>query len=215
MRQSSRMSIAVSEARMPSLCSSFATVDARRAVLDDERFDADASGRLVDGRPDHDEPFRFDQRLVSRGAEDLRAVQHPVVAVAHGRRLDRGGVRATAGLGDGHRGPLRLSAAEAGEEASLLLREFPQRRRRHRRARGPPSTDRARRRPTTALRSTRRAGGCVRVRAHPPSSASFRQRLASEPCVACHMKSMKSQGIVCSSSSNSRDTGRMNASAAP
>src|SRR5882724_11270498 len=40
-------------------------------------------------------------------------------------------------------------------------------------------------------------------------------RLTSEPCDACHMKLMKSHGIVCSSSSNCRDTGRMNPSAAP
>src|SRR5262249_38055548 len=96
--------------------------DARCAVLDYERFDAGSSRRLVYRRPDHHEPFRLAKRLVSGGAEDLRTVQHPVVPVPRGRRLDAGRVRAAAGLGDGHRSPFRLSATKAGEKAGFLLR---------------------------------------------------------------------------------------------
>src|SRR5262249_8843833 len=38
--------------------------DARRAVLDYERFDAGSSRRLVNRRPHHHEPFRLAKRLV-------------------------------------------------------------------------------------------------------------------------------------------------------
>ena len=96
--------------------------DTGRSVLDDERLDAGTPGRLVDGRPHDDESFGFHQRLVSGGTEDLRAVQHPMVAVAHGGRLNRRRVRAAAGLGDRHSRPLGLAATEAGKKPRKTCR---------------------------------------------------------------------------------------------
>ena len=68
---------------MPSLFSTLVTRHARRAGLDDERLDAGAAGGLVDRRPHDDEAVRLVERALAAGAEDLGAVQHPVVAVAH------------------------------------------------------------------------------------------------------------------------------------
>src|SRR6185436_19816940 len=99
-----------------------------------ERADTGASRRSVERRPDDDEALRLFRRHEPAGAEDLRAVQDPVVAVLHRRRLDGGAVGAAVGLGDRHGPPLGLALLEAGEETLLLLG------RARRRYRGTPET---------------------------------------------------------------------------
>src|SRR5688572_21113060 len=98
-----------------------AVSDARRTGRNDERLDGRASLVLVERRPHDDEAVRLVERAVARGAEDLGAVEHPLVAVAHGRGRDLLRVAAEVGLGDRHRGPLRAAVVERSEVALLLL----------------------------------------------------------------------------------------------
>ena len=109
-RQSSKRMVAVSEARMPSLCSSRSTRHAGRALRHDERLDRGAAQRLVERRPHHD-----GVGPLAGGDVDLLAVEDVVVAVERRGRRDVGGVGAGARLGDRHRGP------EPGEPPRLLL----------------------------------------------------------------------------------------------
>src|SRR5208337_3965532 len=52
---------------------------ARRLRRHDEGLDAAASGALVERRPYHDEPAVEGRGGLTRGAEDLGAVEHPLV----------------------------------------------------------------------------------------------------------------------------------------
>ncbi len=106
-RQFSKMIVAVSEARMPSLCSSRSTRMPGRALGDDERLDRGAAELAVERRPDDDVVG-----AVARGDVDLLAVDDVLVAVEDGGRLDVGRVGADAGLGDRHAGPHAVEALE-------------------------------------------------------------------------------------------------------
>ena len=89
--------------------------EARRPALDDERRDALLARRAVGHRHDH--------RGVGDAAvgdEVLRAVEHPVLAVAHRGRAHAAGVRARARLGEPPAAHL-LAARERRQEAALLL----------------------------------------------------------------------------------------------
>ena len=109
-RQSVNRMVAVSDARMPSLCSSRSTTMPGRALLDHEGLDRGAAAGLVQGGP-HDDGVG----AAAGGDVDLLAVDDVVVAVEHRGGRHRRGVRAEAGLGDGHRGP------ELAEALELLL----------------------------------------------------------------------------------------------
>ncbi len=109
-RQSSRMKAAVSEARMPSLCS-------RRSSFR-PGFERSTTKDLIAARPTS--RSRLAQTTTSSarspdGDVDLLAVEDVLVAVELGRRADRGRVGAGLGLGDRHRRPL------AGEALLLVL----------------------------------------------------------------------------------------------
>ena len=109
-RQSSSTKAAVSEARIPSLCSrrsSFRPGLSRSTTND---LIAPAAGAAVERGPDDDE-----LGPVAGGDVDLLAVEHVLVAVEPRGRADRGRVRAGLGLGDRHRRPL------AAEALQLLL----------------------------------------------------------------------------------------------
>ena len=109
-RQSVKMITAVSEARMPSLCSSRSTFMPGLSLRDHERLDRRATQALVEGRPDD-----HAVGALPRGDVDLLAVDDVLVAVLARGRLDVRGVRAGAGLGDRHRRP------GAGEALELLV----------------------------------------------------------------------------------------------
>ena len=96
-----------------------------RSGRDDERLDAAAAGLLVDRRPDDHEASLDLRGALAGGAEDLRAVQHPLLTffVEVGRRLDGGSVGARFRLRDRHRSPDRvLALAEGPQEPGALLR---------------------------------------------------------------------------------------------
>ena len=88
-RQCSNRSSAVSDARMPSLSSVFTTVKPGRALLDEERRDP-----VVSLGPIRLGEHEGGARLAPVGDEDLAAVEHVAVAVAHGQRVLVAGVRA-------------------------------------------------------------------------------------------------------------------------
>ena len=101
------MNAAVSDARMPSLCSTRIELHARVRALDHERLDRGAALVAVERRPHDDEVG-----ALAGGDVDLLAVEDVLVAVEDGGGADRGRVRARLGLGDRHRGPLAAVALE-------------------------------------------------------------------------------------------------------
>ena len=158
-RQFSKMIVAVSEARMPSLCSSRSTRMPGRALGDHERLDRRPAELPVEGRPHHD-----GVGAVAGGDEDLLAVEDVLVAVEDRGRLDVRRVRAGAGLGDRHRRPRRRRSARAARR---------RRPRRSRSCRGPAAASRAaaRRRPSTSPGSTSPRRGWCRSCTEPSSSS--------------------------------------------
>ena len=165
---------------MPSFFSRPTRRHARGPRRHDEGLDAAAAGALVDGGPHHDEAPGHLARAFAGGAEDLGAVQHPLVAVELGGGLDRGGVASGVRLGDGHRAPDRVAVAlEGREEAQLLLVGAGRPRRRSRPAPRWACAGRARRRPSRAPRPARRPARSrrprrrrARPRGGPPSRTS-------------------------------------------
>ena len=100
---------------------------ARRVHVDDEQREAVVAGVRVGLGDEHDEVGP-----VAVGDVGLGPVDHPLVAVAHGARLDAGHVGAGVGLGDAEAGD--LLALDRGHEVGLLLllgAEGEDRRRRH------------------------------------------------------------------------------------
>ena len=100
--------VAVSEARMPSLCSSRSSFrpGLSRSTMND--LIAARPLRAVERRPDDDQVG-----ALAGGDVDLLAVQDVLVAVELGRRADRRRVRAGLGLGDRHRRPAAAVALAA------------------------------------------------------------------------------------------------------
>jgi hypothetical protein len=85
-------------------------LEARRALLHQERLDRRAALGPIERRPHH-----HGVRALAGGHENLLAVEDVVVAVGPCGRGDGGGVRAAARLVDRHRGP------HPGEALELLL----------------------------------------------------------------------------------------------
>ena len=94
---------------------------ARRSGGNDEGLDASASRLAIDGGPDHDETALVLRGTLATGAEDLVAIEHPLVAVELRRGLDGGGIGTRLGLGDRHGAPDRRSIALEGRQELLLL----------------------------------------------------------------------------------------------
>ena len=90
--------------------------DAGGLHVDQEVGDALVFGRVGIGAGEQDHPVA----LVGAGGPDLRAVDHVVVAVADGARLQAGEVGAGAGLAEAL-APALLAAQDAGQVALLLL----------------------------------------------------------------------------------------------
>ncbi len=108
-RQSWRTKLAVSEARMPSLCSSRSSLRPGLSRSTTKRLDRGAALRAVERRP-HDDQLG----PVTRGDVDLLAVEDVLLGrlVELGGGADRRRVRAGLGLGDRHRRPLAAEALE-------------------------------------------------------------------------------------------------------
>ena len=90
----------------------------------DEGLDAAPACALVDGGPDDDEAALDLGSAFARGAEDLGAVQHPLLGrfVELRGALDCGRIRTGSRFGDRHCAPDRLSVlTELGEELGALL----------------------------------------------------------------------------------------------
>ena len=205
-RQSVKVITAVSEARMPSLCSSRSTLMPGVVLADHERLDRRAAERLVERRPDHDRV-----RALAGGDVDLLAVDDVLVAVLHRGGGDVGGVRPGAGLGDRHRRP---GAAEALE---LLLvgdrrdRRVAQALARHReqQRRCRPSTSRRRRAPRRGWRRCDLAGvvGASRRGVRRPRRRRSVAPVSDTPSISAASMS-SSLGYSCSARSYLREIGR-------
>src|ERR1700732_4794491 len=89
-------------------------------MLDHKGLYPGAAGALVDRGPDHHEALGFLRRHLARGAENLVAVEHPVIAVTRRGSGDRGRIRTATGLGYRHRTPLGFAAPKRREKALLL-----------------------------------------------------------------------------------------------
>ncbi len=125
MRASSKTIAAVSLARMPCLISVLVDFDAGSPGFDHERAHPGTSRAAVDRRPNDDQPIQLVQRQLAVGAENLLAVEHPLVGglVKHRAGADRRRIRSRARFGHRHRTPRRgIALREARQELDLLLR---------------------------------------------------------------------------------------------
>ena len=189
-RQSSRTTSAVCEARIPSLLSFLPWLRPGRALGDDERGLAAGAELGVDGGDDD-----VDVGDAAVGDEDLGPVQDPLVAVALGGRLQA--LDVGAGLRLGHRVGAELdlvAAAEAlGDPAGDLLGRAGGGDAGGGEARSRRSPARCRRSPSGTPRPRSPASG---PRGRRPSAAS--PRAPPKPCLRASL--MTSQGMLSSSS---------------
>jgi hypothetical protein len=99
---------------MPSFSSFFSRITPGQVHVDEEQREAVVAGVGVGLGDEHDEVG-----AVAVGDVGLRAVDDPLVAVAHRARLDAGDVGAGVGLGDAEAGD--LLALDRRHEVALLL----------------------------------------------------------------------------------------------
>ena len=104
-RQSSSRNAAVSEARMPSLCSRRSSISPGLSRSTTNDLIAARPCVAVQRGPHHEQVG-----ALARGHVDLLAVEHVLVAVEHRGGADGGRVRAGLRLGDGHAGPQAVVA---------------------------------------------------------------------------------------------------------
>ena len=113
-RTSWKASSAVSDACIPSFSSFFSRITPGGVHVDDEQREAVVARVRVGLGHEHDEV-----RAVAVGDVGLGAVDHPLVAVAHGARADALDVGAGVGLGDAEAGD--LLALDRRHQVVLLL----------------------------------------------------------------------------------------------
>ena len=114
-RQSEKITSEVSLARMPSLFSFLPGLESGHALFQDEGADAVGVFGFVGDRHGH-----ADVGVMSVGGEGFRAVQNPVIAVAHGGGASAARVGAGFGLGERPRAEF-LAMSQRDEIFALLL----------------------------------------------------------------------------------------------